>query len=117
MPRWANAALAKSGLGSMVGAMKKSLTLMFCLLLAGCSEADWNHALNYSGLGGDEDASAETAAPVAATAAAPQAPVQAMPNSDLCKEVATQDATSSDFDPATQQRVFARSYSQCAAIY
>jgi hypothetical protein len=120
MPRRANAALAKSGLGSMVGAMKKPLTLMFCLLLAGCSEADWNHALNYGGLGGDEDASAETASPAApgaATAAAPQAPAQGVPNSDLCRVVATQDATGSDFDPATQQRVFARSYSQCVAIY
>ena len=96
--------------------MKKRLALTFCLLLAGCSDADWNHALNYTGMGGNEDASAETARPAApaATAAAPEAP---MPNSDLCRAVATQDATSNDFDPATQQRVFARSYSQCVAIY
>ncbi len=108
----------------MVAAMKKSLALTFCLLLAGCSEADWNHALNYTGMGGDEDASTEApaapgvaAAPAAATAAAPEAPALAAPNSDLCRAVATQDATSSDFDPATQARVFARSYSQCVAIY
>jgi hypothetical protein len=109
----------------MVAAMKKSLALICCLLLAGCSEADWNHALNYTGVGGDEDASAEAAAPAvpavaaapAATAAVPEASAQAIPNSDLCRAVATQDATSSDFDPATQARVFARSYSQCVAIY
>lgn len=106
----------------MVGPMKKRLALTFCLLLAGCSEADWNHALNYTGMGADEDASAEAArpaAPAAATVAAPapEAPAQAAPNSDLCRAVATQDATSNDFDPATQQRVFARSYSQCVAIY
>jgi hypothetical protein len=102
----------------MVGSMKKRLALTFCLLLAGCSDADWNHALNYTGMGGNEDASAETARPAApaATAAAPEAPAP-MPNSDLCRAVATQDATSNDFDPATQQRVFARSYSQCVAIY
>ena len=36
---------------------------------------------------------------------------------DFCRAVANQDATGNDFDPATQQRVFARSYSQCVAIY
>jgi len=107
----------------MVAAMKKSLALTFCLLLAGCSEAEWNHALNYTGMGNDEDSNAEAAVPVpasaprSATAAAPEAPAQAVPNSDLCRAVATQDATSNDFDPATQQRVFTRSYSQCVAIY
>ena len=107
----------------MVAAMKKSLALTFCLLLAGCSEADWNHALNYTGMGGDEDSNAEAAVPVpasaptSATAAAPEAPAPAAPNSDLCRAVATQDATSNEFDPATQQRVFTRSYSQCVAIY
>ena len=104
----------------MVGLMKKRLALTLCLLVAGCSDTDWNHALNYTGLGGDEDATAEPAQPAApaaaATAAAPQAPAS-VPNSDLCRAVATQDATSNDFDPATQQRVFARSYSQCVAIY
>ncbi len=52
--------------------MKKRLALTFCLLLAGCSEADWNHALNYTGMGADEDAAAEPARPAApaATAAA-----------------------------------------------
>jgi hypothetical protein len=92
--------------------MKKSLALTFCLLLAGCSDADWNHALNYTGLGGDEEAQADPAA--VHVVPPPPAPV---PNSELCRAVATQDATSNDFDPATQQRVFARSYSQCVAIY
>jgi hypothetical protein len=97
----------------MVAPMKKSLALVFCLLLAGCSEAQWNYALNYAGLGAGEDSTAEAstpATPAAATAAAD-------PNADLCRAVATQDATTNDFDRATQQRVFARSYSQCLAIY
>ena len=102
--------------------MKKHLAITFCLLLAGCSEADWNHALNYTGMGGDENAAGETAPPAApatpaATAAAPEAPAQTVPNNDLCRAVATQDATSNDFDKATQQRVFVRSYSQCVSIY
>ncbi|HEX4027560.1 MAG TPA: hypothetical protein VHX18_08060 [Rhizomicrobium sp.] len=97
--------------------MKKRLALTFCLLLAGCSEADWNHALNYTGMGGDQDAAAEATQPAAPATAAAPAPAQTVPNSDLCRAVATQDATSNDFDPATQQRVFARSYSQCVAIY
>lgn len=112
----------------MVAPMKTPLALTVCLLLAGCSDADWNQALNdtgvnqvmnYAGMGADDDASADTVQPVtpaAATAAAPSAP-EAVPNSDLCKAVATQDATRNDFDAATQQRVFARSYSQCVAIY
>jgi Tfp pilus assembly protein PilP len=100
--------------------MKKHLALMFCLLLAGCSDADWNHALNYSGLGSSTDADADAVQPVtsAATAAPAGAPTQAAaPNADLCRAVATQDATGNDFDPATQQRVFARSYSQCVMVY
>jgi hypothetical protein len=98
----------------MVGLMKKCLALTFCLLLAGCSDADWNHALNYTGLGSDQEAQADTAAVHVVPPPPPPAPV---PNSELCRAVATQDATSNDFDPATQQRVFARSYSQCVSIY
>jgi hypothetical protein len=97
--------------------MKKCLALTICLLVAGCSDADWNHALNYTGLSGEEDATAEAAPPAvpAAAAAAPEAPPAS--NNDLCRAVATQDATSNDFDAATQQRVYARNYAQCVAIY
>ena len=98
----------------MVGPMKKCLALTFCLLLAGCSDADWNHALNYTGLGGDQEAQADPAAVHVVPPPPPPAPV---PNRELCRAVATQDATSNEFDPATQQRVFARSYSQCVSIY
>ncbi len=94
--------------------MKKLSALIVCLLLAGCSDADWNHALNYTGLGSEQDAQADPAAVHVVPPPTPPAPV---PNSELCRAVATQDATSNDFDPATQQRVFARSYSQCVTIY
>jgi hypothetical protein len=91
--------------------MKKLFALTVCLLLAGCSDADWNHALNYTGMGGDQEAQADPAAVHVVPSPPP------VPNSELCRAVATQDATSNDFDPATQQRVFARSYSQCLTIY
>lgn len=104
--------------------MKKHVAIIFCLLLAGCSEGDWNRALNYTGIGGDADTAADAEQPTApassattAAAAPTQAPAQEAPNNDLCRAVATQDATSNDFDPPTQRRVFARSYAQCLAIY
>jgi hypothetical protein len=99
--------------------MKKYCALCVCLLLGACTDSDWNNALNYTGLGGKEDASAEAVQPAtpAANVTPSAQPAQEVPNNDLCKAVATQDATSNDFDPPTQQRVFARSYAQCLAIY
>jgi Tfp pilus assembly protein PilP len=101
--------------------MKNRLALSFCLLLAGCTDADWDHAMNYTGL---EETNAADATPVttAPRSVAPAPTVAAAPaaeagNTDFCRSVATQDATGNDFDPATQQRVFARSYAQCMAIY
>lgn len=98
--------------------MKKILVLTGCLavsaLLAGCSDADWNNALNYTGLGSGEDAAAEAPVqPVPATAAA-AAPAQ---SDSFCRDVAAQDATGSGFDQQTQARVYARSYGQCMTIY
>ena len=110
--------------------MKKHLALISCLLLAGCTDADWDNALNYAHLRGAEDApdmaAASVPAPertvaphptVAATsvAAAPAAPAPS--ENDFCRAVATKDATDNGFDPATQQRVLAQSYAQCVAIY
>jgi hypothetical protein len=107
--------------------MKNCLALGFCLisgclLLAGCTDADWDHVMNYSGLAQEPEA-APTAAPqraavsepatIIATPAAPSEPA----NADFCRSVATQDAGSNGFDPATQARVFRQSYGQCLAIY
>ena len=118
--------------------MKKHLALLFCLALAGCTDADWDHAINYVYPAPDDaDATAGQFQPhpaAANTASIPSAPatvaetpssntasISSAPagpaNSDFCRAVATQDATGSGFDPATQQRVFARSYGQCVAIY
>jgi hypothetical protein len=111
--------------------MKKYSALVVCLLLAGCTDADWDHALNYVYPPADDadvisDAAPQPATPAATTTAATNAATSAAPapamaaqpaNADFCRAVATQDANENGFDPATQQRVFARSYGQCVAIY
>jgi hypothetical protein len=106
--------------------MKKHFGLVFCLLLAGCTDTDWDRALNYVYPAPDDadvtsDAVPRPAAPAqpATSVATPDTAQAAAPagNADFCRAVATQDASGNDFDPATQQRVFARSYAQCVAIY
>jgi hypothetical protein len=108
--------------------MKKLLAPIFCvfsgcLLLAGCTDADWDHVMNYSGLQETDTVSdapqpqgsrsATVAEVPAAVTAAPAAPA----NADLCRGVAAQDAGGNDFDKATQARVYAQSYAQCLTIY
>jgi hypothetical protein len=101
--------------------MKKRVALTFCLLLAGGTDADWDHVLNYNGLEDGDATSVEASSPAAATASAPAAvaatPAAEPANADFCRSVAAQDASGNGFDQATQQRVFAQSYSQCVAIY
>ena len=102
--------------------MKNRLALIFCLLLAGCTDADWDHVMNYGGLAQEPDAAPvqaphrETASAPATIIATPDAPSEPA-NTSFCRSVAMQDAGSNDFDPATQARVFARSYAQCMTIY
>lgn len=102
--------------------MKNRIALIFCLLLAGCTDADWDHVMNYSGLADEPEAApiqavhhraASEPATIVATPAAPSEPA----NTDFCRSVAMQDASSNGFDPATQARVFAQSYGQCLTIY
>ncbi len=84
--------------------MKKSLPLFFCLLLAGCTDADWDNALNYTGLKGSADEPEAVETPAAA------------PENNFCRSVAMQDASDNGFDQATQQRVYTRSYAQCVTL-
>jgi hypothetical protein len=99
--------------------MRKTLPLFFCLLLAGCTDADWDQALNYTGLRGSAE-EPEDAAPTPAArsvAAAPEAAAVSEPaNTEFCRSVAMQDAGANGFDQATQQRVYARSYAQCMTM-
>jgi hypothetical protein len=102
----------------MFRVMKKCLVLALGLLLGGCSDAQWDHALNYTGLGDEPDAQdAQVQKSEPATAASEPSAPAAAPNADFCHAVAVQDATSNDFDAATQVRVLARSYAQCMTIY
>jgi hypothetical protein len=100
--------------------MRKSLLLIFCLLLAGCSDADWDHTLNYAGLRGsveEPEVEAQKSAPASVTTpSAETAAAQSSAGTDFCRSVAMQDASDNGFDQATQQRVYARSYAQCAAL-
>ncbi|HET7083794.1 MAG TPA: hypothetical protein VFI23_03425 [Rhizomicrobium sp.] len=95
--------------------MKKISAVFACLLLAGCSDAQWDRAMNYINPLEPEDVEAAAAA---APQPQPQPAASALPaNAEFCHAVATEDATSNGFDAATQQRVLARSYAQCVAIY
>ena len=111
--------------------MKKHVALTFCLFLAGCTDSDWDRTLNYVYPASDDaavtseigpqpaTASPNMASPAPAAISSTAASNTAEPpaNADFCRAVATQDATANGFDQETQQRVFARSYGQCVAIY
>jgi len=111
--------------------MKKHVALIFCLFLAGCTDADWDRTLNYVYPASDDagvtsenapqpatvNPNTASSAPAAISSTAASNTAEQPANADFCRAVATQDATSNGFDPATQQRVFARSYGQCVAIY
>ena len=97
--------------------MSKCYYLCLCLLLAGCSDADWDHAMRYTGL--DDAAQPEAAVSQPTTPPAmisTEAAVQPA-NTEFCHSVAAQDAARSGFDPATQARITAQSYAQCTALY
>ena len=90
--------------------MKKPIALTFCLFLAGCNDADWDHVLNFGGAPDEAVVTAPQAAPVPLAAGEPS-------NGEFCKAVASQDANGNDFDRATRSRVYARSYAQCLTLY
>jgi hypothetical protein len=105
----------------MVAPMRKSFALIACLaaslLVAGCTDSDWSRLMNYSGMGDEAEAEAPVAPAPQPTAAAEPAQAAAPSNADFCRNVALGDATRNGFDQPTQAKVFARSYSQCLAIY
>jgi hypothetical protein len=100
--------------------MTKHYVLILCLLLAGCTDSDWDHVMNYGGLAEPDVTPAKppraAAASVPATVAAAPASVEPS-DAGFCRSVAMQDASDNAFDQPTQARIFAQSYAQCVAIY
>jgi hypothetical protein len=101
--------------------MRPWMVLAVLPLMAGCTDTDWNKLLSF-GSSGEEArhstvaaaASASTPAPVASPSVPSSAAAQ--PN-DFCLGVARQNATTNDFDTATQQKAAVQSYQQCVAIF
>ena len=96
--------------------MTKKFALIACLLLAGCTDADWDNVMNF-GPSEPKPVPVRTTRPAAAAAPAAIAAAPEPANAEFCRAVATQDAASnSTFDQATQRRIFTQSYTQCLAI-
>jgi len=101
--------------------MRPWMVLAVLPLLSGCTDADWNKLLTF-GSSADEARpnrvasvpTTSTAAPVVAPGAL--APAAAQPNA-FCLGVAQQNATTNDFDIATQQKAAVQSYQQCVEIF
>ena len=98
--------------------MRIVVAALAACLLAGCTDADWDHTMSYVGLGPATSAEADppgqpAAAPVAQTDPAAGQPAA---SDQWCREVARAAATeavSNGFDAATQQHRAQVSYSQC----
>ncbi|HEX4271757.1 MAG TPA: hypothetical protein VHZ32_10235 [Rhizomicrobium sp.] len=88
------------------------------LAVAGCSDTDWDHAMTYSGLGGQRVAENTTGA-LPGENTPPPSPTQTStaPDTNFCESVAKQDATSDGLDAATQQRLFQRNFRQCIQMF
>jgi hypothetical protein len=83
-------------------------------VLGACTNADWDHALSYAGIG---DSEKPAAAPQAETATAP-APISAPAPSGWCDQIAKSaqtEAAEQGFDAATQQHRAQVVYAQCAS--
>lgn len=96
--------------------LRLAALLAAAVMLAGCTDADWDRTMSFAGF---DDAPAVPAAPAAATPApralAAAAPVQGP--DPFCQGVARHDSTANGFDTQTQSQVFARSYAQCLAVF
>ncbi len=91
------------------------IACVYILALSGCTSADWERAMTYTGFDDEPSvAVAPTVRPAPAQSVA--APVSA-PDNSFCQAVAQQDAAQNGFDAATQQHVFQRSFQQCVAQF
>jgi hypothetical protein len=118
--------LGQGTLQSRAMKLRIAAVLATALALSACSDADWSQSMNFVGLDNSDQAEAQPAAqatpqPVAQVTpppgAQPAQTAQAMTPNPFCSAVAKQDSESNDFDAATQQGVFVRSYTQCVTIF
>jgi hypothetical protein len=90
--------------------------LLSGLLLAGCTDADWDHAMKFTGVGDGQAAQAEPAPGARTAQAQVQTPAPQL-DTGFCQQVAKQDASGNDFDAATQARLFQHNFQQCVALF
>ena len=93
--------------------MKMRLPAVFgaILLLAGCTDSDWDNTMSYIGM----TPQPKMTPPVAL--AQPQTSTLTAPSYRFCHAVASQDASKNEFDLATQERIAASSFRQCVAVF
>jgi len=106
--------------------LRIAAVLATAFALSACSDADWSQSMSFVGLDDSDQAAPQPVAqaapqPVAQLArppgAQPAQTAQAMTPNPFCSAVAKQDSEGNDFDAATQQGVFVRSYTQCVTIF
>lgn len=98
--------------------MRIVVAALAACLLAGCTDADWDHTLSRVGLGPATTAEADPPARPATAPVAQADPVAGQPvaSDQWCREVAgaaATEAVSNGFDAATQQHRAQVAYSQC----
>jgi hypothetical protein len=96
--------------------LRTVFVILALFTLGGCTDADYEHGLSYVGLNDSEPGAPIQREPAPVIATGLPDPVTSSPD-PFCQSVAQQDATSNAFDPATQRRVFGRSYAQCVALF
>jgi hypothetical protein len=93
-----------------------AVALLSCVL-AGCTDADWDHAMSYAGLG-DKPATEAQAAPSADAAPAAVADASAPKMDDWCavaSKAAAREAADMGFDATTQRTRGDQALRQCQA--
>jgi len=95
----------------MVLLARVGATIAAIVLLAGCTDADWEHALTFGGAPPEE-----RSPPTRALAVTPAIP-EPNPSYAFCQGVVADDVAHSEFDAATTKRMAEASYRQCVAVF
>ena len=82
-----------------------------CVLLTGCTAADWSQTMHYVDMG--DDSFTDDMRPTLVSLPASQPPPV---SPDLCQSIAHQDAGYGTYDPSTRKSVYTRQLAQCQAL-